>query len=182
MAGNEYLGPVDADGNSLVRLAIEEYYSTRFIKAKILSNDICRLTHNWEEQILDIDEVYDFIGGLSPEQAFDYGICSGKIYDDEYYKLWKRADGVGFTAVGNPQKEVMDNISNHWRDIARGKYNNCIAVELRRNIERLMSQPGGTASNSIKRTGTSKARTPTRKAPARKATSGKPARASSRRY
>ena len=182
MAGNEYLGPVDADGNCVVRLAIEDYYSDKFEEARELSNEIYGRNRRRDEQIMDIDDVYDYLDCLSPRQAFEYGTRSSKLCDDEYYIIWKRKDGVGLTYVGNPKEIVMNNISNNWKDIARGRYEDFVPDELRRKIERLMSQPGGTASKSIKRTETSKARTPARKAPAKKATSRTPARAPSRRY
>lgn len=156
MASQEYLGPMDADGNSLIRLAIEDYYRNRLDEARRLTNDIFDKNSDWIH-IYDADELYDHIKAMDPIEAFDVGVATGRpIEDGKLYEDNGRYGG--YWVIPNPREYMIDTISGSWKDIVRGKY--VIPARLRETIDRLMAQPRTAASNNRK------PRTASKKAPA----------------
>jgi len=162
MASQEYLGPMDGDGNSLIRLAIEDYYRNRLDEARRLTNDIFDAKRS-RIHIYSADELCRFIEEMDPIEVFEAGVATGHSIEDG--KLYE-ANGMdaGFWIIPNPREYMIDVISGNWKDIVRGKY--VVPARLRESIDRLMAQPRTAASNNRK-SGTA----PKKKAPAKKATS-----------
>ena len=165
----EYLGPMDADGNSLVRLAIEDYCFDNPEEARRLTNQIYKrkgdLFHVYTK-----DELYDHIRTMDAIRAFQVGTLMGRPLEDDGLYVDDLKHG-GFSIIPNPGQYMVDVISGNWKDIVRGQY--IVPAELRHIIDRVMAQPNATASKCIRRAGSPKAKTPAKKAAARKATTGR---------